>query len=434
MSDEIELISDGDGVAVIGDRAAVDRFLGSAGVPSRDLGLPKLHSVLGTSAGVAQAGSEIAANTGRWVKLTEESARAMKLQHMMKGSSSDVVRAIATSDGKTSKILEIVKTTPTQILGNPAALAGAAGMMAQLSMQQAMDEITEYLAVIDKKVDDILRAQKDAVLSNMIGVDLVIEEAMTVRDHVGRVSEVTWSKVQANAASLASTQAYALRQLDALAGKLEKESKLAGVAELSKQAEATVQEWLAVIAHCFKLQDATAVLELDRVLDASPEELDEHRIGLRAARDQRLDLIARNTAELLDRIAAASGLANARALLHPSVAPGVVRANNAVTSQIVDFRGRLGIEDDQRTLDARRWLEAAVDTKDKVLETGTESVDAAKRLGSGALGRARRMTGKVAGGIAERATRGLDEPKQIGAGVEPVDESLPPGPTAPLDR
>jgi len=423
MGDEIELISDGNGVAVIGERAAVDRFLGSAGVVSRDLGLPKLTSVLGTTAGLAQAGSEIAANAGRWVKLTEDSARAMKVQHLMKGSSSDVVRAIAMSDGKTSKILEFAKSTPTQILGNPAALAGAAGMMSQLSMQQAMDEITDYLAVIDKKVDDILRAQKDAVLSNMIGVDLVIEEAMTVREHVGRVSEVTWSKVQANAATLASTQAYALRQLDALAGKLEKEPKLAGVAELSKQAEATVQEWLAVIAHCVKLQDATAVLELDRVLDAAPDELDRHRIGLRAARDERLNLIARNTAQLLERIAAASGMANARVLLHPSVAPGVVRANNTVTGQIVDFRGSLGIEDDERTLKARRWLDAAGETKDKVFETGADGVEAAKRFGTGALGRARRVTGRVAGGIAERATRGLDEPKQIPADAEAGSES-----------
>ncbi|WP_227994288.1 hypothetical protein [Luteimicrobium xylanilyticum] len=335
----------------------------------------------------------------------------MKLDDMMKGATPGSVRAIVMKNGKTSKILEIVKSSPGQLLSNPAVLAGAAGIMAQLAMQQSMDEIADYLAVIDKKVDDILRAQRDAVLANMIGVDLVLGEAMTVREHTGRVSEVTWSKVQANAATLASTQAYALRQLDALAGKLENESKLGGVAELSKQAEATVQEWLAVVAHCFKLQDATAVLELDRVLDASPDELDKHRIGLRAAREQRLDLIARNTAQLLDRIAAASGIANAQVLLHPSVAPGVVRANNKVAGQIVDFRGSLGLEDGQRALEARRWLEAAGDTKDKVLGTSADGVEAAKRLGTGALSRARRMTGKVAGGIADRAMRGLDEPK-----------------------
>ena len=59
--------------------------------------------------------------------------------------------------------------------------------MAQLAMQHAMDEITDYLATIDEKVDDVLRAQSDAVRADMIGVDLIIEEAMTVREHVGRV-------------------------------------------------------------------------------------------------------------------------------------------------------------------------------------------------------------------------------------------------------
>ncbi len=56
MSSEIQLISDGDGLAVIGDRAAVDRFLVSEGLPSRDLGLERLGSVLGKGAALVQAG------------------------------------------------------------------------------------------------------------------------------------------------------------------------------------------------------------------------------------------------------------------------------------------------------------------------------------------------------------------------------------------
>ena len=42
MDDEIQLISDGDGLAVIGDPAAVERFLVSEGLSSKDLGLPRL--------------------------------------------------------------------------------------------------------------------------------------------------------------------------------------------------------------------------------------------------------------------------------------------------------------------------------------------------------------------------------------------------------
>ncbi len=102
------------------------------------------------------------------------------------------------------------------------------------------------------------------MLADMIGVDLVIEEAMTIRGEVGRVSEVTWSKVQSTSTTIARTQAYALRQLDALAETLESKADFGDLAKASRKAESTAQEWLAVLAHCFQLQEALGVLELDR--------------------------------------------------------------------------------------------------------------------------------------------------------------------------
>ena len=109
MSNEIQLISDGDGLAVIGNPTAVERFLVSEGLPSKDLGLPRLSSVLSAGAGTAQAGSELAATSGRWVKLTEESAKAIKKYDLMKGSESHLSRAVAMENGKTKGILEFVE-------------------------------------------------------------------------------------------------------------------------------------------------------------------------------------------------------------------------------------------------------------------------------------------------------------------------------------
>jgi rRNA processing protein Krr1/Pno1 len=285
-------------------------------------------------------------------------------------------------------------------------LAGAAGIMAQLAMQQAMNEITDYLATIDEKVDDVLRAQKDAVLAGMIGAGFVIEEAMTVREHVGRVSEVTWSKVQATSMTIEQTRAYALRQLDALAEKVEHKAKIGDLAKTSKEAESKVQEWLAVLARCFQLQDAIAVLELDRVLDASPDELDRHRLGLRAARQNRLELISQSTEHLMARMdAAAAGTADTQVLLHPTASRAVVHSSNHVAAAVVEFHGRLGIQRGRQSLEARRWVDAAAEVKDKALETGAEGVDAARRLGNETLDRARSVTDKLSTGIAERALR-----------------------------
>ncbi|MBM0256303.1 hypothetical protein [Micromonospora sp. 4G55] len=411
MGNEIQLISDGDGLAVIGDPTAVERFLVSEGLPSTDLGLPRLGSVLKAGATAAQAGSEIAANSGRWVQLTKESAQTVHKFGLMPSKTPGVSHAMVGEPGSIQKWLQISKG-PGAIAGNPALLAGAAGIMAQLAMQQSMKEITDYLATIDEKVDDVLRAQKDAVLARMIGVGFVIEESMTIREKRGRVDEVTWSKVQGAPATIAETQAYALRQLDALAEKLERKTTIGDLAKAAKEAESKGQEWLVVLARCFQLQDAIAVLELDRVLDASPGELDGHRLGLRAARQNRLELISRCTERLLARMDAAAGRANAKVLLNPMDSPAVVKSSNHVSIAIVEFHGRLGIEGDRQSSEARRWTDAAKEARDKALETGADGVGAARRLGDETLGRAKWATGKLSSRIAERALRQRGDDKE----------------------
>ncbi|WP_327683286.1 hypothetical protein [Streptomyces sp. NBC_00467] len=413
MDNEIQLISDGDGLAVIGNATDVDRFLVSEGLSSKDLGLQRLKPAFGTGAAVAQAGSEIAANSGRWVKLTKESAQRVKKFGLTESKTPGVSHAMVGKPGSIKSWLQIEKGAGS-FLTNPALLTGAAGIMAQLAMQQTMDEITAYLATIDEKVDDLLRAQKDGVLARMIGVDLVIEETMTIREQVGRVSEVTWSKVQAAPATIADTQAYALRQLDALAEKVERKrnSKIGDLATAANEAGSKAQEWLAVLARCFQLQDAIAVLELDRVLDAAPEELDRHRLGLRAARQNRLDLISRSTELLVARMNAAAVTANAKVLLHPTKSPAVVQSSNLVATGVYDFHRRLGIESGRQSSDARRWVDAAAEARGKALETGAKGVDAARSLGNETFDRASLVKGKLSSGIAERARRRRGDEKE----------------------
>ncbi|GAB3678232.1 hypothetical protein [Angustibacter aerolatus] len=404
ISNEVHVLQDEGGMAVIGEASAVESFLASRGLASRELPLDRLRPALATAAGVAQTASTAMAESGRWVKLTKQSAEAMKHLELMKGSAPGVSRAVLTDKGKAKQFLEIVRT-PGSMLTNPALLAGAAGIMAQLAMQQTMDEITDYLESIDAKLDDVLRAHSEAVLADMVGVDLVIEEAMIVRERVGRVSEVTWSKVQATASTIARTQAYALRQLDALADDLERHTAVGDLAKTTAQAQVSVQEWLAVLARCFQLQDALAVLEIDRVLDGSPEEVDRHRTGLQAARHHRLDLITRTTERLMVRLDAAARAANAKVLLHPAASRSVVSASNHVAGAVVAFHEPLGIDGDRQSVDARRWVEAAADARDRVRETGAGGYEAAKQLGDQTRGRAASAAGRLSSGVGERARR-----------------------------
>lgn len=388
--DAVELISDGDGIAVIGSSTAVERFLVSHGLdrsPSKDIGR-ELRSALTAGSASLQQVSELVAESGRWLPLTADSAAKLggDFSKLMSGGRANpgTLHAMIGKPGEIGSWLQVDPTLLTQA-ANPALLAGAAGIMAQAAMQQAMEEITEYLKAIDEKVDDILRAQTDAVLADMIGVDLVVEEAMTIRETVGKVSAVTWSKVQATAMTIARTQAYALRQLDALADKIEHKADIGDLAGVAREAEAKVQEWLAVLARCFQLQDGIAVLELDRVLDASPEELNQHRLALKLARQNRLNLFAQSTIELLERMKTAADRANTEVLLHPFASPAIVQSHNVVTTDVAEFQRRLGITREQAELQARQWTVAAGEAWNSALEAGGQGLDAAGRFGGQAI-------------------------------------------------
>ncbi|WP_405790611.1 hypothetical protein OG753_28180 [Streptomyces sp. NBC_00029] len=405
MDDEIQLIRDGDGLMVIGNQETVDRFLVAEGLRSKGPGPRRLRSAFGNAAGTAQAGSDIAAGSRRWVKLTKESARRVDQYGLRESATTGLSTGVLKGDsGQIKGFVEFAKRSGP-LRTNPAVLANVAAIMAQLAMQQAMDEITDYLAAIDEKVDEVLRAQNDDALSKMIGAELAIEEAITIREQVGRVSEITWSKVQGTSTTIATTQVYALRRLDALAERMERKAKIGDLAEAAKEAESKAQEWLAVLARCFQLQDAIAVLELDRVLDTASEDLDRHRLGIRIARQNRLELISRSTERLVARMEAAASEANAKVLLHPAKSPAVVQSSNHVVTGVHDFHGRLGIEAGRRPSETRRWAAAAAEVRDKALETGAKGVGAARSLGNEALDRAGSVKHKLSSGISERARR-----------------------------
>jgi len=407
-NEEIEIIADENGLAVLGEKGAVDSMLSALNLRSKGISFDKITSRASSGATAVQTAAELTANYGRWVKLSEQSAKALHVSDLMKGSSSGLSRAIITNKGKTAGILEIV-TKPSAVLTNPAILAGVGGIMAQLAMQQSMDEISDYLKVIDEKVDDILRAQNDAVLAELDGVGMLIDEAMVVREQVGYIGETTWSKIHSNAKSIATTQSYALRTLGALADKLENKSKMGELAKATREVESKINQWLAVLARCFQLQDGMSVLELDRVLSGSPEELEDHRAGLQIARERRITHITQVTERLLERIANVAGLANSKVLLHPKSSGAVVMATNIVSNDLVEFQNRLGIESAYGALESKRWSKAVAEVRDKVTDAGSGGLNAIKQFGDDTKNRALDKAEDVASSLAENIRKSRNE-------------------------
>lgn len=371
MDSEIELISDGDGLAVFGAPTAVEQFLRANELweVSRGFDLRRLKSFLGLGSDIVQAASEFSANSGRWIKLTEESARLVKEHGLMETKTPGVSHLMVGAPGNLRNWLQTDQGVGS-LLTNPAALSGVAGLMAQVAGQQTMAEIVAYLGRIDTKVDDALGKVDDTVLKDMRGARFQIRRALTMRDQEGRVTSDSWSEVQNASGKLADVQGYALLQMEAIATKLEGKKGVADLATAAEDAKPDVQKWLAVLADCFQLQEAFDVLALDKAMDESPAALNARRQALEADRKDRLELISGHTAELLTRMDAAVATANRKMFWTRTKSLSIVDSGNRLSEGIQEFHGLLGIETDGRRWQARQLGRAA--------EIGSQTIQKSK--------------------------------------------------------
>jgi hypothetical protein len=158
-----------------------------------------------------------------------------------------------------------------------------------------------------------------------------------------------------------------------------------------------------MLARSVQLQDALDIVELVHVMHTTPGEADQHRLGLRANREQRIELIGRSTERLLRRLDAAAGTANAKILLHPSKSPAVVEARNEVVTGVLVFHEHLGIATSLENTQARRWGRALNERTDQAVLAGAKQADKAIN----AAVRAGTKTRRGASTAKTRVTRGV---------------------------
>ena len=386
MDDEIQLVSDGDGIVALGPEPAVESFLRSNGLweASRRFDLQRIRSVLGAGSDVARAASEYAATSGRWIRLTEESARLVEEHGLMESGTAGVSHVMIGVPGKVQSWLQTERGVGS-ILTNPAALSGVAGLMAQVAARQTMADITAYLDRIDTKVDDVLGKVDDTVLKDMRGARLQIRRALTMQASEGRVSADSWSEVQNASGKLADVQAYALLQVEAIAARLDDRTSVRALATAAGQARPEVQKWLAVLAETFQLQEAFDVIALDKALDESPDVLDARRRGLEADRQDRLASISAHTAELLGRIDTAVGRANRRLPLTREKSLSVIAAGNDVAADVLELQESLGATAAHRSWEPRR-LGRVADVGSRVIQRTKDGAPAAAAVAALAAG------------------------------------------------
>lgn len=403
-SSEITVIEDENGLTILGDPAAIEPWLEEQGIKSTPVSHRSTQALAAASKGL-QLTSTVMENSGRWVKLSKETAQlAAKSGNTLSGG---VIRSSTGSIVKHVKFQDLGKMA----LANPGVVAGVGGIMAQVALEQSIKEITDYLDSIDKKVDDLLRDQKDRAVADLVGIGSAIDEAMLIRDSTGEVGATTWSKVAHCGQKLAYARGYAIRKVEGLTSSLATAESARDVDDASKKLAADLQEWLAILARAVQLQDMLWVVELERVMKDEPSRVDLHRQGIAAARQDQIAKAAQSLSSLVERMTQAATLAADKKVLHPMAVSRTIQALNHSADLLTRFAADTDIGGGTfEVATAPAWRaamgELLADTGDDVSELRQKASDNARAVGvnafagarelrSGAATQAKRITGLV---------------------------------------
>jgi hypothetical protein len=381
--EEVELISDGENLLVIGDdRRAVEQFLRARGLleRAREFTSQSLVPVLRSSAEIFSTVSEAVANSGLWVKLTPEAAEDMKEFGLTDSGVPGVAYAMAGTRGSIKKWLRIDTTTSAK-LANPAILSGVAGALSQVARQQEAAQLRKLLETLDQKLDQVLRGQREEILGDLAGIEREIRATILVREMEGSIDSLTWSKLSGVSLQIRQVQSKAILKLGGIADDLEQHKRIGDLNARLRDAKREVQLWLSVIARCTTALDELAILELDHNAAIAPDRVDTRRLSLDASRQDDQVELHEGVSVLMQRMDSAACLANQNAILHVKGLPAVIRSIDDTRSLIKRFYEALSIEVDWDSVDPTQWRVAIREWqqwKNALAEAGTEAWDKGK--------------------------------------------------------
>lgn len=359
--DEVELISDGESLLVVGhDRRSIEGFFRSLGLleRARRFGAEQLTPLLRSSAGFVETLSEAAAESALWLKVTPDSADAIAEFGLTDTKVPGVSYAMAGQRGDIKSWIKVDSSTKAQ-LQNPALLSGLAGAMGQLAREQEAAQLRALLETIDHKLDQVLRGQRDEIVGDLSGIERELQAASRTREIEGRIDEVTWSKIDNASREIRQVQAKAVLKLTGIAEDLQALTRVGELRARLKSAREEVRLWLSVIARCTTALDDHAILELEFVAATFPDQLDTRRVTLDTLRVEDRDEVRIALSILVDRLSAAAERANGHKVLHFRAVPEVFERVGEAREVARRVGEALGIEVQWVAADELRWSAAA---------------------------------------------------------------------------
>lgn len=363
MSDEVEIISDGEGAIVVGSNKAVRGFLKQYGLAkvADSFDFERLRKTFGASSDLLDSVSTIAEQSAMYLKLTPESAQRLKdAGGLMPTKTKGISHAMLGKTGDSSMKWLQIDTKSSSLVTNPAVLAGIGSLMSQAAQKAEAQEFREFLGRIEDKLDDVRRGQRNAVFARMHTAAGQIEDAQTLRENGGD-PRTLWDKVQGAHATIINVQEETLLALGSLADKAQSDYKPGAIKKATGEIEQEIMMHLAVLARCFELEDQFRIIELDHVMATAPDYLEGHRQGVTENRDKRRGAVLGKTQSLMQQLDRYGAIANENIILHSRPARDIVKSLNATAESIASFHQPLGVTIARKDVSALPWRTACRD-------------------------------------------------------------------------
>lgn len=358
--DEVELVRDGENLLVVGSsNGAVESFMRSTGllgrakkITSRQF-VPMLRSV----AEVTHTVADTVAESVRWVKLTDESAAAIKEFGLIETDVPGVSYAVAGRSGDIKQWLKISTSTATK-LANPGMLSGLAGGLAQAASQAEAEQLRALIASLDTKIDKVLRGQRDAIIGPLNGIERHLRSAQNSASLQGEVDSQEWDKVAGTPLRIREIQGTAVEELRGIAADMEQHKRVGDLDSHLPELKGQVELWVGTIARCVTALDEFAVLELEHTAAIAPDKLDAKRQVIQADRLEAITELSAGIADLMSQMSASAERTAKNKLGHPTKSSKVLGMIESARGPIKDLYEALGLEIDWDSITAAQWHEA----------------------------------------------------------------------------
>lgn len=363
QADEVELIRDGENLLIVGSsRRAVERFMRSAGLLERakEITSRQLVPMLRSAAEITHAVADAVAESALWVKLTEESAEAIKEFGLTETEVPGVAYAMAGRPGDIKQWLKI-STSAGAKLANPSLLSGVAGGLAQAASQAEAEQLRELLVSLDAKIDKVLRGQRDAIIGPLNGVERHLRSAQTFLRVQGEVDAQEWDKIAGTPQRIREIQSTAVEKLRGIAADMEQLKRVGDLSSQLPELRNQVELWVGAIARCFTALDDFAALELEHTAAIAPDRLDAKRQAIQEDRLEAITELSAGVAELMSQMTASAERAKANKLLHRTKSPQVLGMIDSSRGPVKKLYAVLGLEIDWNSITAAQWREALLE-------------------------------------------------------------------------